>query len=240
MWPDIGEIRNFYATDRGAAVCQVINLRLRSLWPAVRGHDLIGIGYTTPYLPQFQDAGLMAAFSPAPMGGHVWPLEGLRKVAIVEEDEWPLPDSSIARILLVHCLEFVGDTENFLRELWRVLIPGGRVMVIVPHRRSLWAQSELSPFGYGQPFSASQLQQLFSKQMFRSRLVGRGLHLPLWWPKPGVNIALNIERYGVKWTKGLGGLLFMEAEKELYGAVPWKNKTRKMRFALSNLPLKPA
>lgn len=241
MWPDIGEFVDFYQTERGHAVRQVIRRRIRSLWPELKGKSLIGIGYTVPFLAQFKnETSLLSALFPAPLGAMLWPEEAPRKTLIAEEDEWPLPDSSIDRLLLVHCLEFAGNTENLLREAWRVLTPGGKALVIVPRRRSLWAQSERTPFGYGQPFSPQQLQNLFTRQSFRARRLMRGLYLPLWWPSPSLRTALNIERHGMRWAKGMGGLLFLEVEKELYGMVPLRRNVKRPRLALPSLPLKPA
>lgn len=241
MWPDVGYLRDFYRQEKGQAVRFVLRRRLRALWPDLSHVHLLGMGYSAPYLHPFrEEAGFIASFAPGPMGTSAWPKDGARQSAIVEEEEWPLPDCCMDRILLIHCLEFAAQPENLLREAWRVLVPGGRILALVPHRRSLWARSETTPFGYGQPFSQGQIRRLFQAQSFRARHLTRGLYLPLWWPRPGLRSAWVWERYGVRWTRGLGGLLMIEAEKELYGAVPLKSAKRKMRFAFPALPMKPA
>jgi len=43
-------------------------------------------------------------------------------------------------------LEAAEAQRPFLRELWRVLTPAGRLLVVAHNRASLWAQLETSPF----------------------------------------------------------------------------------------------
>ena len=56
-----------------------------------------------------------------------------------------LPDASIDRVLAVHSLEMAANARDQLREIWRVLAPGGRVILVVPNRRGLWARGEATP-----------------------------------------------------------------------------------------------
>lgn len=49
------------------------------------------------------------------------------------ERPWPWPDGAAARIEAHHVLEHLADTVAFFDEAWRVLRPGGRLMVSVPH-----------------------------------------------------------------------------------------------------------
>ena len=53
-----------------------------------------------------------------------------------------------------------------LAEVWRVLTPGGRLLVVVPNRAGLWARMENTPFGYGRPFSRKQLSRLMRDMQF--------------------------------------------------------------------------
>ena len=87
---------------------------------------MVGIGYATPYLGLFrEEAERCLALMPAPQGVVRWPSSGRRLSALVEEDELPLTDSAVDRVLLVHALEKSADPEALLREVWRVLAGGG-------------------------------------------------------------------------------------------------------------------
>lgn len=58
---------------------------------------------------------------------------------------WPWEDSSVDEAHCSHCLEHFTATErvHFMNELWRVLKPGAKCLVIVPH----WASGR----SYGDP-----------------------------------------------------------------------------------------
>ncbi|TIP88963.1 MAG: class I SAM-dependent methyltransferase [Mesorhizobium sp.] len=49
-------------------------------------------------------------------------------------DDFPLPDASVDAILLNEVLEHVANEAATLREIWRVLRPGGHLVVMSPNR----------------------------------------------------------------------------------------------------------
>src|SRR5947199_823557 len=107
-------------------------LRRRFIAPGIiaRGNDarslrVLGIGYATPYLGLFRgEAERCLALMPAPQGVVRWPSTRPALAALVEEDELPLTDSAVDRVLLVHALEMSPDPAELLREIWRVLAAG--------------------------------------------------------------------------------------------------------------------
>ncbi|MGE5537381.1 MAG: class I SAM-dependent methyltransferase [Gemmatimonas sp.] len=58
----------------------------------------------------------------------------------IEITPWPWPTSSVEEIRFIHALEHMGqDVAVFLaimQEIYRVLVPGGRLVVHVPHPRN--------------------------------------------------------------------------------------------------------
>ena len=61
-----------------------------------------------------------------------WPEGNANETVLVEEAELPLRDDSADCIVLVHVLEGSGNAGELLRELWRVLAPNGRLLIVVP------------------------------------------------------------------------------------------------------------
>ena len=52
-----------------------------------------------------------------------------------------------------------------LREIWRVMADGGRLVTVAPTRAGLWSQIDRSPFYQGHPYSAGQLASLLRDWM---------------------------------------------------------------------------
>ena len=65
-----------------------------------------------------------------------------------------------------------------LREVWRVLNAGGRLLVVVPNRRGLWARMDTTPFGHGRPYSRSQITHLLRETWFTPTSWGEALYVP--------------------------------------------------------------
>ena len=128
MRPDVIDLREFYGTRLGQVARKLVRYRIRQLWSDVSGLDLLALGYPTPYLRQFQgEARRVVAVMPAHQGGHRWPLQNRNQFALADEMEWPLPDASVDRVLLVHGLEYTEQGGPLFRDTWRVLASGGRL-----------------------------------------------------------------------------------------------------------------
>ena len=156
-----------------------ITMALSSVWANLPNERLVGLGYTLPWLDRFgADAERVFAFMPATQGAVDWPTAGPSATALVFDEELPLVDSSIDRMLLVHSLEHAESPRETLKEIWRVLSPAGRVVIVVPNRRGVWARFEHTPFGTGRPFSRGQLNELLREANFTPVGLGRRAVLP--------------------------------------------------------------
>ena len=105
------------------------------------------------------------------MGVVAWPQRQMPRV-LCEEDALPFPDVFFDRILIVHGLEGAEACAPLLRQLWRVLAPEGRILLVAPNRASLWAQVEVSPFGHGRPFSRIELDAAAQGRTVRAGPLG--------------------------------------------------------------------
>ncbi len=236
MRPDVVDLNAFYTSHLGQVTRRVIRREIRVLWPKVTGETVLGIGYATPFLGLFREEAVRTiAFMPAGQGVMAWPAEGKRLVAITEEGDLPLPDESIDRILLVHAIEFTEQTEPLMREVWRTLRPGGRLLALVPNRRSLWARVERTPFGHGRPFSGSQLTRLLRDNRFDPVRQEGALYLPPVRARLMLRTSGLWQRLGPIFGKPFGGVVLVEATKQIYGARPVAKRVR--RRVLVPLPV---
>src|ERR1700733_545670 len=176
---DVVDLRNFYAQHLGVVARRFIGHGIRARGPDTRSMRVLGIGYPTPYLGLFrEEAERCLAMMPAPQGVVRWPSSRPALTALVDEDELPLTDAAVDRILLVHALEMSADPMELLREVWRVLAPGGRLLAVVPNRRGLWARMDTTPFGYGRPYSRTQITQLLRETWFTPIGWDEALYVP--------------------------------------------------------------
>jgi SAM-dependent methyltransferase len=228
MGHDIDALLRFYAGPYGHAVCRYLAPRIGALWPNMRGRHILGLGFTPPYLSQFENgAASVLNFMPARMGvvSSSGPLG--ERSALVHPTSLPVPDESFDHILLVHALEHAPRIQKTLREIWRVLSPGGRILLIVPNRTGLWARSDATPFGHGQPYSRSQIRRLLEENMLTPMATEGALHLT-----PGQishsRLSRGVDVLGSYLWPHLCGVLIIEAEKRIYGAELVEGKNQRL------------
>ena len=230
---DVVDLRQFYSQPLGIVARRFIGRGVRARWPDARGMRVLGVGYATPYLGLFrEEAERCLAFMPAAQGVTKWPSERPTLSALVEEMELPLPDAAVDRVLLVHGLEMSHDAISLLREVWRVLAAGGRLMAVVPNRRGLWARMDTTPFGNGRPYSRSQITQLLRDAWFTPTGWAEALYVP---PIPRtwfLRSAPAWESTAATISAPFAGVHIVEAMKQVYRGVPARRERRRLVPAL--------
>ncbi len=232
MHLDAGELQSFYDRELGQIARRFIRARLREVWPNVKGMSVLGLGFATPYLRPFQgEAARIIALMPAQQGVAYWPAapkslgEGGAAhagnlTALVDESALPLPDACIDRVIVAHLLETTETLRPLLRQIWRVLTPSGRVVIIAPNRTSLWAQVETTPFGHGRPFTRTQLNRLLTDAMFTPTASTSCLHMPPFGAGFLVRNGVRWERWGQRIWPQLAGVHLVELTKEVIALAP--------------------
>ncbi|GDX38293.1 methyltransferase type 11 [Methylocystaceae bacterium] len=214
---DVVDLRAFYETALGEVAQRLVSRQLRARWGDHSGMRILGLGYATPFLIDFREkAQRVLAFMPATQGVVHWPVTGRSASALVEASMTPLPDASMDRILLVHALEVDEHPQDLLDEIWRILAPGGKVLVIAPSRTGLWARVDTTPFGYGHPYSRGQLQTLLQESQFLPVFWGEALYVPPFQRTSLLKSAPAFERIAGRFSLPGGGVHLVEATKQLY------------------------
>lgn len=221
--PDVLDIKSFYASTTGQIAVRILRRYIREWWSEVKRESLLGLGYACPYLSPFiDDQNLGIALMPAQQGVVHWP-GGRTNLSLLADDlRLPFHDNCFERIIVAHSLEFSDNTEAFLQEIWRVLAPGGRLLVIVPNRSGIWSRVESTPFGHGRPFSRSQLVRLLEEEQFSIIQGDSVVFMPpsrsrFWLRSAGV-----LEKLGSRLCGFMGGIVLMEAEKQVFAIKPVK------------------
>ena len=226
---DVVDLRDFYGDRLGIVARRFVGRGIRARWADTGGQRVLGIGYPTPYLGLFrEEAERCLAFMPAAQGVVKWPSANPSLAALVEEYELPLPDSSVDRVLLVHALEMSHDAPTLLREVWRVLAAGGRLMAVVPNRRGLWARIDSTPFGHGRPYSRPQITALLRETWFTPTSWGEALYIPPVSRGWLLRAAVAWERAGATISAPFAGVHIVEATKQVYRAIPARREKRQL------------
>jgi SAM-dependent methyltransferase len=237
MRRDVLKLRQFYASELGHAARVMVTRKVVEAWGEARGLDVLGLGYATPFLaPLAGQARRVVAAMPAQQGVEVWPGRGPNLAALTGEDALPFANALFDRILAVHAIEESPDAVALLREVWRVLAPSGRAIVVVASRNGPWANVESTPFGHGRPYSRSQLAELLQEAELEPSGWTRALYVP---PAPWMaRWAEGFEQVGSRVWPGASGLLLMEAVKQTFAvkARPVRARLRAVRPVLAPTP----
>ncbi len=231
---DAVDLREFYNAPTGRVAQRVIRQRLRLMWPDVTGLNVLGVGYATPYLGLFRpEAERTVAAMPARQGVLHWPPGEPGLTALVHEDELPFPDLSMDRVVMVHAVESSERLRHMLREVWRVMSDSGRLVVIAPNRRGIWARLERSPFAHGQPYSPTQLSRMLRDNMFTPIRSDIGLYVPPTKTRLILGAAPAIEQLGRRLFPAFGGIVMVEAAKEIYAGQLTTEREPRRTYALA-------
>jgi len=220
MHDDVSHLRDFYASPLGQRARRIIARRVRARWHNVSGLDVVGLGYAAPYLRVFcGEARTTAALMPYRQGVIQWPDEGPFRSALVSEAELPMRDKSVDCVLVVHGLEHADSRHDYLREIWRVLMPQGRLIIVAPNRRGAWARFESTPFGHGRPYSLRQIEGLLRDALFEPVGMTPCLFAPPLRARFLPFAASAWERVGAQLWPAFAGVLVVEAVKMAYAEV---------------------
>ena len=118
MWTDVLDLNDFYHSSLGQMTVRLLRARLREVWPNVRGENVLGLGYATPFVRPFkEEAERVLAFMPAQQGVTL-AAQGSQPHSLVEETTCRCP---IARSTapLVHAIEHRAGAADAARDLAR-------------------------------------------------------------------------------------------------------------------------
>ena len=218
MHLDVQDLRNFYYRSQlGRAAQKVIRDQLVGLWPEAKGQTVAGYGFAVPLLrPFLADARRVIGLMPGPQGVMPWPA-GMKNVSVLcEETLWPLATGCIDKLVVLHGLEVSDHPAAVLEECWRVLGPGGRAVFIVPNRGGIWSRTDRTPFGYGRPYTLSQLEAQLRRHRFVTERVFSTLYQPPSTRRIWRKSAALLEQVGRHMPVfAAGGVLFAEVSKQM-------------------------
>ncbi len=239
---DVYELKEFYGgTELGKTTKQLINRVLESKVNTDDGSLTVGFGFACPFLEnkiKDNENKHFLLLMPSEQGVLPWPEKSKSVTALVDEVSWPVNTSSVDLILISHGLEVSDNQDRLLQEALRVLKDSGRLVMLVPNRTGFWTRSDSTPFGYGKPYSISQLTALLQKNQFQIESITPSLYgFPAkkgYWLKS----LLLWEKLGKKLNSFfLGGLLIVEAKKDVFAVKKVKSSESGRYFSSVKVPV---
>lgn len=212
-------LKQFYASDLGGRLTEQLQRSVGGFLSQNPDESQLAIGYPLALLDPDAPPPSLLIVMPGEQGAVSWPSAAHNRTIVAHDAELPIPSNSMNRVVLLHALEFSPNVGQLMKEIYRVLVPNGRVVLVVPNRLGLWARSSKSPFGYGRPFSITEMKSLLEDTEFTFRRCRSVMFLPPTDRRWLLKLASLFEFVGQFFLPMCGGIHVVEAEKQLYASI---------------------
>jgi len=147
-----------------------------------------------------------------------WPLG--RDVILTNYEALPFPSASLDLLVLPHTLELSYDPHATLREVERVLVPEGRVVICGFNPNSLWGISKSCKRGFsevGDFIGQRRLRDWLQLLSFEVESTSFGCYRPAVKTERWLQRWAWMDEAGVRWWPILGSVYGMVAVKRVQG-----------------------
>lgn len=213
---------SWYTTPRGQVAWRFeLELLLRMLEPR-SGEGVLDAGCGTGVLARELAARGVAVtgvdVSGAMLGLAREKLQG-KGVRLVHADiaALPFPDGSYDAVVCFTVLEFLPHPKETLQEMWRVLKPGGRLVLGVLNRLSVWAlrRRGRGVFAHARFYTLWEMRRLIKEILPVSACTWAGaVYFPPWLPEGLLRYAHCFELAGRLVARPFGAVLVFRVNKD--------------------------
>lgn len=155
-------------------------------------------------------------------------------VVLAEPDFLPFDRESMDLVVLPHILETSRNPHQVLREVDRILMPEGRVVISGFNPWSLWGLRQRTPFlkpwlpaEVEQQVSLARLKDWFKLLSFEIDLGHFGCYVPPCRSQKWLNRMSFFESAGDRWWPACGGVYVISAVKRVHGMTLLKPNWKK-------------
>jgi SAM-dependent methyltransferase len=168
-----------------------------------------------------------------------WPLG--RDVILTNYEALPFPSASLDLLVLPHTLELSYDPHATLREVERVLVPEGRVVICGFNPNSLWGISKSCKRGFsevGDFIGQRRLRDWLQLLSFEVESTSFGCYRPAVKTERWLQRWAWMDEAGVRWWPILGSVYGMVAVKRVQGmrlmSPAWKKAAPRRAVAVTS------
>ena len=145
----------------------------------------------------------------------------------------PFEEASVDLLIAPHILEQMAEPYELLKEIRRVLIPEGRLIISGFNPMSLWGIKRLLSFDIDYPWNTkfiplSKIKEwlpIIGLEMVEGKM---GCYVPPIQQSSWLKKLHTMEKLGDRWWPMLGGFYFLVIQKRVHGMTPirplWKKK----------------
>jgi len=231
---DWGGLRHWYDSPLGRLYAQAETVLLADLLPMLFGYHIITLGD-----PMGQD--LLAA---SPIAHHCHMdfsdfTATPRLDLLAEPSQLPVAADCMDVVALPHVLEFVAEPHAVLREVERILIPEGHVLILGFNPVSLWGLRWLLGLRRGKSpwdarlLSVTRVRDWLALLGFETLAVHYCFYRPPLKHLPLLKKLAFLERLGARWWPFGGGGYVLLAKKRVSTLTPIKPHWRPRRRLLT-------
>jgi len=227
-------ISQWYQTPQGIAVLEAEKAIAAPIISRLFGYHILQVGPNEEIsLIDDSPVGHKIIFSPS------W-RPGARQ-AVADIEELPLANDSIDVVVVHHALDFTEDSHRLLREVTRVLRPGGHMLIIGFNPLSYWGlwrlfKRRIQIPWRGRFISKPRLSDWLQLLDLQIDTVEYGLHfLPLKISSL-LKRAAKFESFGSRLRSPLGGAYFITCVKQVAPITPIVPKWRPLRTPATVIP----
>jgi SAM-dependent methyltransferase len=217
-------VNQWFQSTQGAAVLKSERKIVNALIEMLFGYHILQVGCSDE----------ISLISDSPVGHKVIFSSQFRagaSGAVANNEELPLESDSIDVILIHHALDFTENSHRLLREVTRVLRPGGRLIIVGFNLWSYWGlwklfKSRANVPWCGRFISKGRLSDWLQLLDLQIESTSYGLHfMPFKFTKL-LESSDKVEEFGNRIKSPLGGAYFMSCIKQALPLTPivprWK------------------
>ena len=209
-------IRDFYKSSLGIKVTTVLRCVVKNFFSGLMRHKtvlMLGCVETSLCEKLIQKNMILNCILKEFFSGALSKKVEFENSIVVKGNDLPFLNHSMDYVVLLHSLEFVSNDDAFLDEVLRVMNADGELLIIVPNRQGLWSWFDSTPFGFGQPYSMKQLNDLLLSKGLDISSKSHALFLPPSLLNKGYPPLKYLDSLCLKYFKKMSGLNIIHARK---------------------------
>lgn len=211
------EMEQWFETPLGSLLLDSERALIGPVLERIFGYHILQLGSSNCSMLQDSPIRHQILFSPSP---NAYP-----SMPVADNESLPLVSNSLDAVLVHHALDFTLDSYRLLREATRVLMPGGKLLIVGFNPMSSWRVRKAVSWKTEPPWNArylssSRVSDWLKLLDFQIEKVSHGgFLLPI--DRPSVlGSAQRFEEWGRRFSLPVGAIYFIEAAKDSMPITP--------------------